>query len=103
MYARATQITATGRSVCDIAEDVRIAARDWHRGLENPGAALRMGGATEALEAMRDAWMADFGVYHDVLVLWCQAAKAAAAGFTSVDDYNAGQFNNIDPRVVGPP
>lgn len=99
IFARPTRITAKGRSVCDIAEDVRIAARDWNNGLADPGADVKLGGATEAVEAMRDAWMADFGVYHDVLVEWCNAAKAAAAGFTSVDDWTAAQLKHVDPRV----
>lgn len=98
MFAQPAEITTTGRSVCDIAEDLRVATRDWFRALDDLGAAFRLRDATEAVEAMRDAWHADFGVYRGVLDEWCQAAKAAAAGYQTVDEYLAAEINMVYPQ-----
>jgi len=97
MFTQPAQISTTGTSVCDLAEDLRVATRDWFWALDDLAAAFRLQQATESVEAMRDAWHADFGVYRAVLDEWCVAAKAAAAGYQTVDEYLAAELNRV-PR-----
>jgi hypothetical protein len=77
--------------VCDVAEDVRTASRAWRRALDDPQGAFQLQEAAEALIGVRDAWEEDFAVYSEVLAQWCQAARAAAAGYATVDEYVAAQ------------
>ncbi|MFC4108426.1 hypothetical protein [Micromonospora zhanjiangensis] len=96
-YAEPAHIRRTGGSVCDLAEELRAAAAGWERDLADPAATVQLTEATRAIEAMRTAWAADFRVYQAVLERWCVAAQAAAAGFTSVDEYVASRLRPTGP------
>ncbi len=95
--AQTTAITRQARPVCDIAEDLRAAARTWQQALDDPAGVFELQEAADALIGVRDAWEEDFAVYSEVLAHWCQAARAAAAGYTTVDEYVAAQQRTI-PR-----
>ncbi|WP_117209638.1 hypothetical protein [Allorhizocola rhizosphaerae] len=104
MEPRETQADAGGmgaqaQSVCAVAEDVDVARRDWRYDLDDAAAAFKLEGATTAFRDVRDAWEAEFRVYHEVLAHWCQAAQAAAADYQGVDEYLAAQQRRI-PRGV---
>lgn len=87
--AETAAITRQARPVCDIAEDVRTASRAWRQALDDPEGVFELQEAAEALIGVRDAWEEDFAVYSEVLEQWCQAARAAAAGYATVDEYVA--------------
>ncbi len=93
-------IGAQAQSVCAVAEDIDAARRDWRDDLDGAAAAFNLEGATKAFEDLRDVWEAEFRVYHEVLEHWCHAAKAAAAGYRSVDEYLAAQQRRIPPGVM---
>ena len=87
--AQTAAITRQARPVCDIAEDVRTADHTWQQALQDPEAVFGLQEAAEALIGVRDAWREDFAVYGEVLAQWCEAARAAAAGYATVDEYVA--------------
>ncbi len=99
--AQTTAITRQARPVCDIAEDIRVASRTWRQALDDPDSAFELEVAVGALTAVRDVWEEDFAVYREVLAQWCQAARAAAAGYATVDEYVAAQQRTI-PRHHAP-
>jgi hypothetical protein len=88
-------ITRQARPVCDIAADIRAASQAWRQALADPAEALGLPDAASALIGVRDAWEDDFSVYREVLAQWCQAVQAAAAGYTTVDEYVATQQHAI--------
>lgn len=83
------------RSVCDVAEELDIARRSWRNELTDASDAFDLRAATAAFEEVRDVWQDEFRVYHEVLEHWCNAARAAAAGYTTVDEYVADQQHRI--------
>ena len=93
--AETTAITRQARPVCDVAEDLRTAAHTWRQALHDPEGVFALQEAAQALIGVRDAWEEDFAVYSEVLAQWCQAARAAAAGYQSVDEYVAAQTNRL--------
>jgi hypothetical protein len=104
MEPRETQADAGGmgaqaQSVCAVADDIDAARRDWRDDLDDAAAAFKLEGTTTAFEDVRDVWEAEFRVYHEVLQHWCDAAKAASAGYQTVDEYLAAQQRRI-PRGV---
>ncbi len=105
MEPRETRVDAGGmatqaQSVCAVAEDVDVARRDWRDDLDGAGEAFKLGDATAAFEGVRDVWEDEFRVYHEVLEHWCNAVKAAAAGYQTVDDYLAAQQRHIPREVI---
>ena len=95
--AQTGPIATRGRAVCDIGEDVRSAVAAWYAALDGCDEAIALYGGAAAAETMRQAWRREFAVYIDVLEQWCTAAKAAAAGFASVDDYAATKVGRQRP------
>lgn len=91
MFVQPAGIFAISDSVCEIAENLAIATREWSRELSDCGSAFGLRDAAGAVAAMRDAWHADFGVYRAVIEEWCLATKAAAAGFRTVNEYIAAE------------
>lgn len=90
-------IDGQARSVCEIAEDIDTARRDWRDALDGVAAAFRLEDATSVLTDVRDVWEDEFRVYHEVLEHWCDAARAAAAGYDTVDAYVAEQQRRVSP------
>ncbi|NBE93385.1 hypothetical protein FE391_29770 [Nonomuraea sp. KC401] len=74
-------------AICDTAEDIRVARRDWKHEIDSPEAEFELHDPAAALAEVRDAWEKEFSVYHEVLERWCLATRASAAGFESIDDY----------------
>ncbi|HEX4812303.1 MAG TPA: hypothetical protein VFV66_06070 [Nonomuraea sp.] len=79
--------------ICEAAEDLKIARRDWKKALGLPDDAVKYDDPADAVISVRDVWHEEFGVYMEVLEQWCLATKASDAGFTSVDDYLAARKN----------
>jgi hypothetical protein len=73
--------------VCDTAEDLRIARRDWKRKVDSPETEFELDDPAAAVTDVREAWEKEFTVYREVLEKWCLATRASAAGFESVEDY----------------
>jgi hypothetical protein len=93
-------VTTQAQSVCEVAEDIDVARRDWRNALDGAAAAFKLREVTEAFEHVRDVWEDEFRVYHEVLEQWCTAVKAAAAGYQSVDEYEAAQYRRIPHSVI---
>ncbi|HEX6684252.1 MAG TPA: hypothetical protein VF062_15720 [Candidatus Limnocylindrales bacterium] len=93
--ADARGITAQAQSVCAVAEDLDAARRTWRDALDGAGEAFKLEDAADAFESVRDVWRDEFRVYHEVLEHWCTAARAAAAGYQTVDEYVAQQQQRI--------
>jgi hypothetical protein len=81
------------RTICQVAEDLRVAASAWQAKLTDPGAGLQLTTATSAVEDVREVWADDFAVYSEVLEQWCTAATAAAQGYATVDEYLARRYD----------
>ncbi|GGO74985.1 hypothetical protein GCM10012289_48950 [Nonomuraea cavernae] len=88
MYGSA-QVKGKAATVCDVADDLRGADKEWRRALASPEDEFGLRGPADAVIAVREAWAKEFEVYHEALEHWCLAARAAAENFTSVDDYIA--------------
>ena len=88
-------ITAQAQSVCEVAEDVEAARIAWRGALDGAAAAFKLEDATTAFEELRDVWEDEFRVYAEVLRQWCQAARAAAAGYQTVDAYEADRHQGV--------
>ncbi|MFI7706701.1 hypothetical protein [Nonomuraea sp. NPDC049480] len=82
-------ITRKAGIICDAADDIRIARRDWKNALQSPEDQLKLTDPVAAVVAVREVWEKEFDVYREVLEQWCLATRASAAGFKSVDDYIA--------------
>lgn len=85
------------RTVCEIAEDLDTARRDWRNALDGAAEAFKLEDATTAFENVRDVWQDEFRVYHEVLKHWCDAVRAANAGYQTVDEYVAAQQRRVGP------
>ncbi|MET9336683.1 hypothetical protein [Nonomuraea sp. NPDC003804] len=94
LYAHSA-IKQKAGTVCDTADDIRIARRDWKQALESPEDEFKLTDPTAAVVAVRDAWEKEFEVYREVLEQWCLATRASAEGFKSVDDYVAAKNRRV--------
>jgi len=65
-------------------EDLGVAAGRWRQALADPH--------SPSVRAVRDAWERDFAVYAEVLRAWCEAARAAAAGYSAADFESASRL-----------
>ncbi|MEO3792915.1 hypothetical protein ABGB14_22100 [Nonomuraea sp. B10E15] len=73
--------------VCDTAEDLRVARREWKEKVDSPEPEFELGDPAAAVTGVREVWEKEFTVYREVLEKWCLATRASAAGFESVEDY----------------
>ena len=87
--AQAQGINAQAQSVCAVSEDIEAARRAWRSALDGAAEAFKLEDATSAFENVREVWEDEFRVYAEVLQQWCKAAQAAAAGYQTVDAYEA--------------
>jgi hypothetical protein len=83
------------KTVCQIGDDLRIAASTW-----SAAATGEFGLSTvdDAVAEVHEVWQKDFAVYQEVLAKWCEAAHAAAEGYQTVDEYQAAHLRVISPR-----
>jgi hypothetical protein len=98
--ADAGGMRAQARSVCAVAQDIDVARRDWRDDLDDAQSAFKLEDVTAAFVHLRDVWEDEFRVYHEVLEQWCNAATAAAAGYSNVDEYTAAQQRRIPRQVM---
>lgn len=93
--AHSPGIAAQAQSVCAVSEDIDDARRTWRNALDGASEAFKLEEATTAFEEVRDVWEKEFRVYAEVLRQWCQAAQAAAAGYQTVDEFEADRQRSV--------
>lgn len=77
-------LTRNAASVCQIAEDLRLASSAWAGAVDAPAFDVAVSAST-----VREVWQAELKVYQEVLEQWCLATRAVAAGYKTVDAYVA--------------
>lgn len=88
-------INAQAQSVCAVSDDVDEARRAWRNALGGAAEAFKLEDATTAFENVREVWEDEFRVYAEVLRQWCTAARAASAGYQTVDEFEADRQRGV--------
>lgn len=78
-------VAAGGRTACDLADDLRAARSTWDGATRDGGSACGMDLVQEAYTTMQDAWFDEVGVHITVLEQLCEALRAAAGGYQSME------------------
>lgn len=89
------ELDRRARMVCDIADDLRVAASAWRTGLASPKDGCELSTVADAIGDVREVWGRDFSVYQEVLRKWCEAGQAAAHGYRTVDEYAAARNRRV--------
>lgn len=83
------QVTAAGRTVCELAEDLRSARSTWDGAGRDGGKTCGMDVVAKAYTTMQDAWFDEIGVHITILEQACEALRASAEGYRGTDQRGA--------------
>lgn len=83
------QVDSAGRSVCDLADDLRRVRSGWDTATRDGGKACGMDVAERAYTSMQDAWFDEIGVHLTILDQACQALRDSANAYARSEDSTA--------------
>lgn len=85
-------VADSGRTVCELADDLRTARSTWDRPTRSAAEACGMDLVRDAYTAMQDAWFDEVGVHVTILEQLCESLREAAKGYRDLEDTGAESF-----------
>jgi hypothetical protein len=95
-------VAPAGSTICDLADELGDNALGWSSAETRDPVAFGVTELTDGLEAVRDAWRAEFDVYVDVLSRWCVAMRQSAGNYRAADAAAAARLSGGPTLGVGP-
>jgi len=93
------QVTTAGRTVCELADDLRSVRSTWDGATRDGGKACGMDITEQAYTGMQDAWFDEIGVHLTILEQACEALRASARGYADTDQRGAARHGGGGARV----